>query len=112
GGELGEGQGHVGQSDAAAARQGQRRQITEAAAEAERERRRQPRERRRQAARERYAERRRRSRTSSTAIGISESRITMPTTMWMRSLMFGAACPSRGPAHDPRVTHPAPPPPL
>jgi len=49
----------------------------------------------RQAARERYAERRRRSRTSSTTMGISESRITTATTMWMWSPMLGTVCPRR-----------------
>jgi hypothetical protein len=42
-----------------------------------------------------YAERRRRSLYSSTAIGISESTITITTTTWMCSPMFGTVCPRR-----------------
>src|SRR5690349_23476162 len=43
--------------------------------------------------RERYAERRRRSRTSSTTMGISESRITTITITGKRSAILGIVCP-------------------
>jgi hypothetical protein len=80
--QLGKGLGDVGQHDAAPAGQRQRGEVAEPAADGEGQRRRQPRGGGGQPAREGYAERRR-SRTSSTTIGISESTITIRTTMWM-----------------------------
>jgi hypothetical protein len=55
-------------------------ELAQPTAGAEGERSRQPGHARDQPAGERYAERRRRSRTSSTTIGINESRMTIPTT--------------------------------
>jgi len=92
--EVQKGQRDIGQRHTAAARQCKRREIAEPTADAEGQRRRQPRQGRRHAADERYAERRR-SRTSSTTIGISESRITITTRMWMWSLMLGTVWPRR-----------------
>ena len=55
------------------------------------------------------AARRRRSLTISTTIGITERTITMITTMWTYSPMFGMTRPRRYPAHVMLVTHPTPP---
>lgn len=55
------------------------------------------------------AARRRRSLTISTTIGITERTITMTTTTWTYSPMFGMARPRRYPAHVMLVTHPTPP---
>ena len=107
--QLGERQGEILQDDAAAARQRHGRQVTEAAAEPQGGRRREPCRQVRHTPGERYAERRRRSRMSSTKMGISERKITIPTTIWMWSPMFGTAAPSRYPAHVMLVTQPMPP---
>ena len=106
--QLGEREGEIRQDDAAAARQRQGRQVPEAAAEPQGER--PSGSRARQvchAPGERYAERRRRSRMSSTKIGISESKITTPTTTWMWSPMFGTACAQQvaGPRHARHPCH-------
>jgi hypothetical protein len=107
--QVGEGDRQVGLGDAATPRQGCPSEIPEAPANRERERRRQPGQSRRQPTNERYAEPRRRSRISSMKIGTSDSRITIPTTMWMWSPILGIACPRRYPAHVMLVTHPIPP---
>ena len=84
----------VGECDPAAARQPGVREVTQSPTEPERQRERQTADRRGEAAGG-YADRRRRSLYSSTAIGISESTITITTTTWMCSLMFGIVCPRR-----------------
>ena len=84
----------VSQRDTTAARQPGVREVTESPTEPECERERQTAGRRSEAAGG-YAERRRRSLYSSTAIGISDSTITITTTTWMCSLMFGIVCPRR-----------------
>ena len=76
-------QREIGKSDASMARGQEPGQIAHASADPEGQRCRESGEARRQAVDERYAERRRRSRTSSTAIGMSDSRMTIPTTTWM-----------------------------
>jgi hypothetical protein len=82
-GQIGKRQLEIGEGDPSMTRRQEAGQIARAPPDPEGQRRRQPGEPGRQAADERYAERRRRSRTSSTAIGMSESRMTIPTTMWM-----------------------------
>jgi hypothetical protein len=81
--KLGKGDLQVRQRDVATAPQHEPAKIAETPAAGEGERGRKAGDTRRQPPDEPYAERRRRSRISSTKIGTRESRITIPTTMWM-----------------------------